>query len=207
MEFRQQEWLGSWVNFETYLSSTEPAMVQCWQEAEAAAGTMPMFQQGVKQFWTMACDTVKNGNAVRLSGWHIQPMSNGLIVQWFGTSGEDLGTGRYFLKEIVSKGLEGKENYLFEATDAPADWPFRYLLAMEPMPDRSEKEKGGLLSHLHFQFGEERDDLLQNGKLINPTWYATMCAGDGTLLDRCNIVRALHKLPCWKQLPDTPCTE
>lgn len=33
----------------------------------------------------------------------------------------------------------------------------------------------------------------------------TMCAGDGTLLDRCNIVRALHKLPCWDKLLEGKC--
>lgn len=201
MEFYQEEWIGSWVNFETYLSSTEPAMVQCWQEAESAAGKMPMFQRGIKQFWSSACDTVKNGNTVRLSGWHIQSVPDGMTVEWIGANGENLGIEQYCLKEIVPKGLEGKENYLFEATAAPDGWPFRYLLAMEPMPSRCEKDNGGLLSHLHFQFGAKQDDLIQNGKLVNPAWYATMCAGDGTLLDRCNIVRALHKLPCWRQLP------
>lgn len=201
MNFCQKEWLGSWVNFEGYLNSKEPAMVQCWQEAEAAAQKMPMFRQGVKQFWSTACNTVQNGNTVRLSGWHIQPMSDGLLVQWIGEDGKDLGTGQYTLKEIVPKGLEGKENYLFEAKNVPEDWTFRYLLAMEPMPNRSAKENGGLLSHLHFQFGADIECLLQNGKLTNPTWYATMCAGDGTLLDCCNIVRALHKLPCWEELP------
>jgi hypothetical protein len=31
---------------------------------------------------------------------------------------------------------------------------------------------------------------------------ATVCDGDGTLLEKCNIVRALHRLPLWAELPE-----
>lgn len=31
MQFEQKEWLGSWVNFESFIYSEEPAMVQCWE--------------------------------------------------------------------------------------------------------------------------------------------------------------------------------
>lgn len=37
--------------------------------------------------------------------------------------------------------------------------------------------------------------------LRTPMWYATMCDADGTLLEQCNIVRALYRLPLWKALP------
>ena len=30
--------------------------------------------------------------------------------------------------------------------------------------------------------------------LRNPRWYATMCANEGTVEDRCAIIRALHHL-------------
>lgn len=63
---------------------------------------------------------------------------------------------------------------------------------MAPVPPWSALAEGGLLSHLHFQYA---------GKLVKPMWYATMCAGDGMLLDRRNLVRALHRLPKWKELP------
>ena len=66
---------------------------------------------------------------------------------------------------------------------------------MAPMPPRSALAEGGLLSHLHFQYAGKLEDLLCDGKLVRPMWYATMCAREGTLLDRCNIVRALHRLP------------
>lgn len=201
MEFKQSEWLGCWANFESYIYSGEPAMKQCWEEAEALAGKMPMFKNGAKAFWQMACNTVNEENAVRLGGWHIEAAVEGLEIEWIGANGEALGKEVYELVSIVPKGLEAKENFLFEAKSASEGWPFRFLMAMAPMPERSAKDNGGLLSHLHFQYAGSMDKLLKDSKLCKPMWYATMCAGDGTLLDRCNIVRALHRLPVWTDLP------
>ena len=48
MKFEQKEWIGNWVNFESYIYSGEPAMVQCWEEAEVIAVKMPMFKNGAK---------------------------------------------------------------------------------------------------------------------------------------------------------------
>ena len=39
-------------------------------------------------------------------------------------------------------------------------------------------------------------------KLRNPMWYATMCEDAGTVLEQCNIVRALHRLPVWEKQPE-----
>lgn len=80
-------------------------------------------------------------------------------------------------------------------------WPFRYLLAKVSMPPRSVLAEGRLLSHMHFQHAGSTERLLKDSKLVKPMWYATMCAGDGTALDRCNIIRALHRLPIWKEIP------
>lgn len=201
MEFNQKEWLGCWVNFESYIYSEEPAMQKCWEDAEAAAKMVPMFRNGAKAFWQMACDTVTAENPVRLGGWHIEVDNVGMQIEWIGENGENLGKQTYALSAIVPKGLEAKENFLFEAKDAPEGWPFRYLLAMPPMPPRSALAEGGLLSHLHFQYAGSIDCLLKDGKLVKPMWYATMCAGNGMLLDCCNIVRALHRLPKWSILP------
>lgn len=201
MEFLKQEWLGSWVNFENYIYSEETNMKQCWSEAEEAAKNIPMFQNGAKSFWEMACNTINAENPVRLYGWNIEATDTGMAIEWLGESKESLGKYNYTLSEMIPKGLEAKENFLFEATDAPTNWPFRLLLAMAPMPERSAKNNGGLLSHLHFQYASSMDKLLQNGKLCNPMWYATMCDGKGSLLDCCNIVRALHRMPVWKELP------
>ena len=100
----------------------------------------------------------------------------------------------------MERGLEGKENALFAAEDVPADWPFRCLLAMEPMPPRTARQSGGLLSHLHFQYANDLHTLVATDEatgvetLRNPRWYATMCANEGTVEDRCAIIRALHHL-------------
>ena len=202
MEFKQSEWIGNWTNFENYIFSEEDAMKRCWTEAEEFAKAMPMFKNGVKSFWEMACNTVNEENQYRLGGWKIQSEKDGLKIEWTDMAGESLGEYNYTLERFVEKGLEAKENFLFVAEDAPADCPFRYLLAMEPMPERSEKEKGGLLSHLHFQYASSADLLFKDNKLCKPMWYATMCDADGSLLDRCNIVRALHRLPRWEKLPE-----
>lgn len=203
MELIQNEWIGAWINFESYIYSDNPYMIRCWEEAEQVAKNIPMFKGSAKSFWAMACNTINEENAIRLSGWKIRKSGEGLEIQWIGENSESLGKQHYELKEIVSKGLEAKENFLFEAVDAPQGWPFRYLLAMAPMPERSAKDTGGLLSHLHFQYASSTEKLMENGKLENPLWYATMCVCEGTLLDRCNIIRALHRLPVWTELPVT----
>lgn len=200
MEYNKNQWLGHWKNFESYIYSTEPVMCRCWEEAESAAKMVPMLKSGAKAFWQMACNTVTVENSIRLGGWQIEAAAEGMKISWSGENGEDLGCHNYILHSVVPKGLEAKENFLFKAIDAPESWPFRYLLAMAPMPERSAKENGGLLSHLHFQYADSPDKLLCNGKLVNPMWYATMCDGDGSLLECCNIVRALHHLPVWKEL-------
>lgn len=70
------------------------------------------------------------------------------------------------------------------------------------MPDRTAKDNGGLLSHLHFQYASTPDALLKDGTLCKPMWYATMGDADGDLLAQCNIVRALHRIPKWEKLPE-----
>ncbi len=203
MEFKKHEWIGNWENFEKYIYSEDTAMQQCWAEAEEAAKAMPMFKQGVKSFWKMACNTITPENPVRLGGWKISGTENGIEIQWLDEKGTDLGSYSYVCKDIIPNGLEAKENYLFEAKEAPSSWPFRYLLAMEPMPSRTAKASGALLSHLHFQYASTLESLLkEDGTLCNPMWYATMCDEDGDLLDKCNIVQALHRMKRWEKLPE-----
>lgn len=200
MEFNKNEWIGNWINFESYIYSQEPAMKQCWADAEKIAVKMPMFKNGAKAFWQMACNTINETTGLRLGGWHIDATEDGMAIEWYDENQKSLGKYNYVLSTIVPKGLEAKENFLFEATDAPETFAFRYLLAMAPMPERSAKNTGGLLSHLHFQYANNIEMILKDGTLCKPMWYATMCDGDGSLLDSCNIVRALHKLPVWTKL-------
>ena len=201
MEFNKEDWIGSWTNFESYIYSNEPAMLQCWTDAEEVAKTLPMFKNGAKAFWEMACNTINDENTIRLGGWNIEATDNGISIEWLDESSHSLGKYDYVLSDIISKGLEAKENYLFEAIDAPENRAFRYLLAMAPMPDRTAKNNGGLLSHLHYQYASSVDKLLKDDSLCKPMWYATMCDGEDSLLSRCNIVRALHHLPVWTELP------
>ena len=205
MEFHPNDWLGRWQNFESYITSTDPYLQLAWQEAEAAAAALPMFKSGAKKFWQTACVTTSIGNPHTLGGWTITPADGGkLCIEWTDADGNTLGRAVYHLDHVLERGLEGKENALFVAEDVPADWPFRCLLAMEPMPHRTARQSGGLLSHLHFQYASGPEQLFdpETNTLRNPIWYATMCDAAGTLLEQCNIVRALHRLPLWAELPE-----
>lgn len=143
MEFHPNDWLGRWQNFESYITSTDPYLQLAWQEAEAAAAALPMFKSGAKQFWQMACVTTSIGNPHTLGGWTITPADGGkLCIAWTDADGNTLGRAVYHLDHILERGLEGKENALFVAEDIPADWPFRCLLAMEPMPSRAARLAG-----------------------------------------------------------------
>ena len=68
MIYNQSDWLGRWQNFESYLTSTDPHMLQAWQDAEAAAAALPMFKNGAKAFWQMACVSTSIGNPRTLGG-------------------------------------------------------------------------------------------------------------------------------------------
>lgn len=205
MEFHQTDWLGRWNNFESYLTSTDPHMQATWRDAEGVAAALPMFKNGAKAFWQMACVTTSIGNPRTLGGWEITPAgSDKLCIEWLADDGAPLGRAIYHLDRVLERGLEGKENALFMAENVAADGPFRCLLAMEPMPHRTARQSGGLLSHLHFQYASGPEHLFdpETNTLRSPTWYATMCNAAGTLLEQCNIVRALHRLPLWAELPE-----
>lgn len=137
-------------------------------------------------------------------GWNITAADAALCIEWLAEDGTSLGSSIYHLNSVLEKGLEGRENFLFVAEDAAPDWAFRCLLAMEPMPQRGSYQTGGLLSHLHFQYAPQPEALFdpETKKLRNPMWYATMCKDAKTVLEQCNIVRALHRLPVWEKLPE-----
>lgn len=122
--------------------------------------------------------------------------ADGFIIDWLAGPDRSLGRYRYRLDRTTAKGLEGKPCYMFHATDAPAGCPFSVLVAMDPMPEWAALASGGLLSHLHFQYASDDGMLLRADSILRKRmWYPTMCAAEGTLRDRCGIVRALHKLP------------
>lgn len=207
MDFDTQEWLGSWENFELYFTDTNPLMCRAWEEAERAVKAQKknllsafLFRKGAKQFWISGCYTVTKENPMQLGGWNVRQGDGGALhIEWLAANGESLGEYSYVLDSIVERGLEGKTNYLLR-TDAADAGAFRYILSMAPMPERAAKDSGGLISHLHFQYASKKELLLAaDGKLKKPHWYATMCDREASMLQRCNIVRALHKLPLWNE--------
>ena len=168
MGFDRKEWIGNWENFELYFTDLDPAMCRAWADAEREIRERKMdlissilFRHGAKQFWMDGCYTVTEENKVRLGGWHVKPAGeNDISVEWLDEAGKSLGCYIYTLDMVLPKGLESKENYLLHAENAPQDSPFAYLLSMPPMPEHAEKEKGGLISHLHFQFGRKKAALV-----------------------------------------------
>lgn len=202
MELRKEQWIGNWCNFENYIESEEKHMASVWTEAEKLAGAMPMFKNGVKAFWQMACVTITEENPDKLEGWKVSETENGLTIEWLARGGKSLGCYDYVIDRIVEKGLEGKQNFLFRAVGADEGCPFTYVLAMEPMPERRARLRGDYISHFHFQFASSEDKLIKDNALINKMWYATLCDGSGTVLEQCNVVRGLHKLPKWETLPE-----
>lgn len=193
------DWNGSWENFENYIDSKEADMVRTWEEAEVACQKHPalskMFKNGCRAFWQSACTTVTEKNPKKIGGWEVHVTESGMEIEWFDRSQGSLGKAHYIIEGILEKGLEGKANTMLIAEDVPEDFAFRCILAMEPMPKRDAKNSGGLISHFHFQYGSDWSDLIADGKLKNMWWYATMCDKEATELQKCNIVRALHKMP------------
>lgn len=189
MEFNQKEWLGNWESFENYIESTDEKIIENWKEAESLSKVMPMFSKGVKAFWQSACYTTSNENNKQVDKWNITSNDNGLNIEWIFKDGTSLVTS-YKLDSIVEKGLENKENFLF-VDDSRSD-AFKYMLAMAPMPSKGTTD---LLSHFHFQYASNVSKLIKDDKLVNSMWYATMVDSEGTLLQKCNLLRALHPLP------------
>ena len=211
MEFDRSEWIGSWENFELYFTDEAPAMVRTWEDAERAVkenknGLISeiLFRHGAKRFWQDACYTVNSENSVKLGGWKVEACGDkDITIEWLDVDGVSICRYEYALDRVVEKGLEGKPNFILRAVNSPEGCPFMYMMSMPPMPEHEEKNRGGLISHLHFQYASNREELIKaNGKLRHPHWYATMCDRDATLLQRCNIVRAMHKLDVWEKLPE-----
>ena len=136
----------------------------------------------------MACSTTSPENIIHIGYWRVnEPAAESgstddaaLAIEWFAEDDTSLDTYEYTIDHVIEHGLEGSPTFVFHTTDPAAeDSPFRWLLAINPLPSRKAFAEGGLLSHL---------------TLRNPRWYATMCANEGTVEDRCAIIRALHHL-------------
>lgn len=199
--FDPTPWIGAWKNFELYFTDEDPAMQSAWADAEEATSRKEksllerfLFRHGAKHFWMSGCYTATRENPTSLGGWNITPAdASDLNISWTNQRDKVIADFTYTLETTLPSGLERKTNYLLRAKDAARPCPFRYLLLMEPMPSRDAKEKGGLISHLHFQYASNPTKLLRsNGTLKKPHWYATMCDATATKEQECAIVRALH---------------
>lgn len=195
MDFDKTPWLGCWDNFEELLYTEESEIVDLWQQVSRTCESIPamnkMFSNGVKLFWKKACYTVNAENPTRLQGWTIEDCPKGLRIHWMGVGDVDLGTYEYQLAHMVTGGLEHKPGFVFRAENAGC---FSVLVAMSPMePKQHEAPK--ILAHTHFQFASSEEKLIKKDKLIRQFWYATMDEGNSTMQEKCNLIRALHKLP------------
>lgn len=224
MTFTAAAWTGDWISFEQLINSRDPDINRAWEESETAMRAhwsafsimLPFFGGSIRRFWRWACRTTGRENRyATIAGWQIEPLEfgnnpeNGFALAWMSEENTVIGRYAYQFDHMIDKGLEGKPCYIFHADSAPIDSPFRVLIAMDPMPARTELENGGLLSHLHFQYGSSEDVLLkqaqgkpsETAKIRHRMWYPTMCDARGDTLAQCNIIRALHHLPAWDQLP------
>lgn len=201
---KREEFIGEWLNFEMMIESDDSAMQKVWEEAEASVNNNQalarMFAHGVRNFWRMACDTTKLEHSPRLKRAVVTLENKHYYLEVFDLEDKSLGKYAYELESIIEHGLEGQANAMYVASDTPLDYPYKYVMAMAPMPSRNTKNEGGLISHIHFQFASARELLVdENNNLRNPMWYPTVCDNDSTRLQKCNIVRALHKMPAWSE--------
>ena len=85
-------------------------------------------------------------------------------IEWFAEDNTSLDVYDYRLDHVIAHGLEGSPTFVFTTDDPNAeDSPFRWLLAIAPLPSRKAFTEGGLLSHLHFQYTNDLHTLVSSG--------------------------------------------
>ena len=157
------DWLGEWESFEHYIDSDDAAIQQTWEAAEQAVlanpKMAPMAARGIRTFWSMACSTTSPENIIHIGYWRVnEPAAESgstddaaLAIEWFAEDDTSLDTYEYTIDHVIEHGLEGSPTFVFHTTDPAAeDSPFRWLLAINPLPSRKAFAEGGLLSHLSF---------------------------------------------------------
>ena len=83
-----------------------------------------------------ACVTTSPENPHTLGGWNITlAVGEKLCIKWLDEDGASLGKAVYHLESVLEKwsGRQGKSLCLWRKI-CRKSWPFRCLLAMEPMP-------------------------------------------------------------------------
>ena len=199
----EKQFVGEWLNFEYFIDSEDENMKKTWQEVEehVQQGNIPMFKHGARNFWRQVCDTSRRYPGLNMKVCKIHVDDSAIYFEFINNQGQSLGLYAYEVDSIVEKGLEGKNNYLFVSKEAKDDYPFKYILAMDPLPEKKAAFNGGILRHIHFQFATTKDELIDDtNHLVHPMEYPTLCEADSTDLERYNIVRALHRLDLKKKV-------
>ena len=175
------DWLGEWESFEHYIDSDDAAIQQTWKAAEQAVlanpKMAPMAARGIRTFWSMACSTTSPENIIHIGYWRVnEPAAESgstddaaLAIEWFAEDDTSLDTYEYTIDHVIEHGLEGSPTFVFHTTDPAAeDSPFRWLLAINPLPSRKAFAEGGLLSHLHFQYANDLHTLVATDEAPRP---------------------------------------
>ena len=150
------DWLGEWESFEHYIDSDDAAIQQTWEAAEQAVlanpKMAPMAARGIRTFWSMACSTTSPENIIHIGYWRVnEPAAESgstddaaLAIEWFAEDDTSLDTYEYTIDHVIEHGLEGSPTFVFHTTDPAAeDSPFRWLLAINPLPSRKAFAEGG----------------------------------------------------------------
>lgn len=169
MKFQKEKWIGNWENFENYIYSKENAMVKTWEEAETVCKSMPGMQAMFGG--CSARDFWKKACVTRTDENPV--MLGGMCVEAYG---------------------EGVRILFWDEENNPLG---EYIYILAEVLEHGLEEKD-LLSHFHFQFASTKNKLMKDGKLVQPMWYATMCEKTDNEAQKCNVVRALHRIPMEK---------
>lgn len=124
-----------------------------------------------------------------------------LAIEWFAEDDTSLDTYEYAIDHVIEHGLESSPTFVLRTADPAAeDSPFRWLLAINPLPSRKAFAEGGCSATC---ISSTPTICTRSSPRMRPpaprpcairVGTHTMCANEGTTEDRCAIIRALHHL-------------
>lgn len=206
------DWLGEWESFEHYIDSDDAAIQQTWEAAEQAVlanpKMAPMAARGIRTFWSMACSTTSPENIIHIGYWRVNerppnpaprtmPRSPSNGSPRTTPASTPTNTPSTMSSSTVSKAPHLRVPH---HRSGRRRQPVPLAACHQSAAFAQGVRRGRLLSHLHFQYANDLHTLVATDEatgtetLRNPRWYATMCANEGTVEDRCAIIRALHHL-------------
>ena len=154
----------------------------------------------------MACSTTSPENIIHIGYWRVnEPAARSAPrtmprspSEWFAGDDTSLDTYEYTIDHVIEHGL-GSPTFVFHTTDPAAGAArsagCRQSAAFAQGVRRGRAAQATCISStndLHTLVATDEATGVET--LRNPRWYATMCANEGTVEDRCAIIRALHHL-------------